>query len=157
MHLQRNLYASLFILRKSELKTFPLIFLTTLTITLMTAQQHLAIAQQHLIAASQLMTSAQAPKQEYACIVVDGQHVTVLDHARTLYKHNIAGWIDDQALQDVDQVEIAPEDFYLVRWKNTRRLAVVFPADSNHDQWRCQGFDADAHLEAFLRSKNAWS
>lgn len=122
----------------------------------MTAQQHLAIAQQHLIAAAQLTQTARAPREEYACIVVNGQHVTVLDHARTLYQHDVASWIDDKTLQDVDQVEIAPEDFYLVHWKGTRRVAVVFPADSNHDQWRCQGFNADTHLETFLRSQNAW-
>jgi hypothetical protein len=130
----------------------------------MTAQQHLALAQIHIAAAAKLMVEAPSPKEEILqrdqgtpCIKVAGQFISVLDYSRKFYEHKVAGWVDDSQLADLDSVLINDEeDFYLVHWHNSKRCAIVFPADSNHDQWRIQEFEADLHIKSFLLSRNAW-
>lgn len=91
----------------------------------------------------------------YSYMKVSGGEVRVLEHARNLYRHNIAAWISDRDLAATENAEIAPGDFYLVHWPNSRRCAVVFPA--GNDQWRIQEFEADQAIENYMKLANAWT
>jgi hypothetical protein len=82
--------------------------------------------------------------------------IKVMDHCRQLYQHSVACWVSDRHLADVDQVEVGPEDFYLVHKPGGKQVAVVFPADHNHDQWRMQEFDPDTEVIEFMKLHGAW-
>lgn len=80
----------------------------------------------------------------------------VLDHCRRLYEHSVACWISDRHLADADQVEVGPENFYLVHRPGDAQVAIVFPADHNHDQWRMQEFTPDDQVIEFMKLHGAW-
>lgn len=88
----------------------------------------------------------------------------VLDYARRLYIHSIAGWIDDSQLENADIVDLEvdvhrnDEPYYLMHRPGTKKCAIIFPSNggAGNCSWRIQELKEDMMIESFLRERGAW-